>query len=65
MKIKKIERKPVAFVEATVRFPLYDGDTRNSSWNWFEYREPGVTFTGELGVCSRPVTVLKAEVKDA
>jgi len=59
------ERIPVAFVEAVVRFPLYEGDTRESSWNWFEYREPGITKTGELGTCNRPVTVLKTEVKDA
>ena len=63
--MSKETRKPVAFVEATVRFPLYDGDVREGSWNWFEYREPGVTANGELGVCSRPVSVLKAEVKDS
>ncbi len=57
-------RTPVAFVEATVRFPLYEGDTRESSWNWFEYREPGITAAGELGTCNRPVTVLKASVVD-
>ena len=57
-------RQPVAFVEATVRFPLYDGDTRESSFDWFEYREPGVTANGEIGCCSRPVTVLRATVVD-
>lgn len=56
------QRTPVAFVEAVVRFPLYEGDTRDSDWSWFEYREPGVTPTGELGVCSRPVTTVRAKI---
>lgn len=60
----KDERTPIGFVEATVRFPLYEGDnTDRNAWDWFEFREPGITSTGEIGVCVRKCEVIKAEVK--
>ena len=65
MSVNRENKKPVAFVEAVVRFPLYEEDKRDGCWDWFEYREPGFTENGEIGVCTRLVTVLRAEVKDA
>jgi hypothetical protein len=67
----KEKRVPIGFVEATVRFPLYEGDKTTTpggysmTWDWFEYNEPGITETGEIGTCRRKCEVLKAEVKRA
>lgn len=59
----KEERQPIGFVEATVRFPLYEGDRTDGDWDWFEFREPGINKNGELGTCVRKCEVIKAEVK--
>jgi len=55
-------RDPIGYVEAIVRFPLYDGDKTDGSWTWFEYAEPGITTKGGLGVCTRQCTTVRAEV---
>jgi len=58
------DRKPIGFVEATVRFPLYEGDQyEGRTFDFFEYREPGITSKGDIGTCVRKVEVVKSEVK--
>ena len=56
------QREPIGYLEATVQFPLYEGDSLNSSWNNFIYEEPGITDEGELGVCRRICKVINATV---
>lgn len=55
-------REPIGHVTATVQFPLYEGDKLEGTWDWFEYREPGITPDGEIGVCERKCEVLSANV---
>lgn len=57
-----IKRKPIGYVEAVVRMPLYAGDRTDGAWRWFEYAEPGITDGGEIGVCRRPVETINAKV---
>ena len=58
------QRKPVAYLRATVEFPLYEGDDMEHEfgWNDFVYEEPGITAGGELGTCRRDCKTLTAEV---
>ena len=58
-------RTPVAFVEAVVRFPLYEGDRQDLPWTDFVYAEPGISETGQLGVCQRPCKTISAKVVNA
>lgn len=54
------ERQPIAHIIATVRMPVYEGDklSDNQISNWFEFRQPGITEDGDIGVCKRPVELL-------
>lgn len=54
-----MSRTPIAYAVATVKFPLYEGDTTSNDFsNWFEYREPGISKDGNLGVCTRKCEVV-------
>ena len=55
-------KTPIAWVVATIQFPLYAGDRQDCSWEWFQYREPGITANGDIGTCTRDCETLKAEV---
>lgn len=57
------DRKPVAYVEAVVRFPLYEGDdpSDEGGYDWFVYEQPGIK-DGELAVCRRPVKKISHKV---
>lgn len=56
-------RQPIAFVEAVVRFPLYDGDKiERDSWTDFVYEEPGIHPNGDLGVCRRDCVTVSSKV---
>lgn len=47
------KREPIGYVEATVRFKLYEGDKyEDSKFPWFEYAEPGI-YGSELACCRR------------
>lgn len=59
-------RKPIGYVEAVVRLPLYEGDgegdrLEDGSYDWFEYRQPGIK-NGRVGECRRPVTLVSHKV---
>lgn len=56
-------RKIIGHVVASVKFPLYEGDKIDGKWTWFEYAEPGVTKSGNLGVCTRQCETLEARVE--
>jgi hypothetical protein len=59
------QRKPIGKVVATVEFPIYEGDKIDFGHNdfpWFEYREPGITTSGEVASCVRACTTIKAKV---
>ena len=61
------DRKPVAYIQAVVRFPVYAEDHHddNNSWPWFVYEEPGITKNGELGVCRRQCDTISTEIISA
>ena len=49
-----MERSPTHYLTATVRIPIYAGDKLDrDSWDWFEFREPGITQSGEIATCVR------------
>ncbi len=61
-------RKPIGYVIATVKMPLYQGDRieereRAEEWPWFEYREPGINDKGGLAVCRRECETLKVKIE--
>jgi hypothetical protein len=59
------DRIPVGYVTATVQIPLYEGDRISADfglWDWFEFKQPGITEGGEIGVCIRPVKLIQASV---
>lgn len=55
-------RQPIGYVEATVRFPIYEGDNLESAWDDFVYDEPGITTDGQLSTCTRQCQTLEAHV---
>lgn len=65
-------RQPIGYVTATVKFPLYEGDKiaplnpgdkfTSADFPWFEFREPGITPEGVLGVCTRKCETLSVSV---
>jgi len=59
------ERTPIAYLRATVEFPLYAGDTLDrpsGRWNDFVYEEPGIAPGGYLATCRRQCKTITAEV---
>lgn len=57
------DREPIGYVTATVQFPLYEGDDiEGGCWDWFEYRQPGLTGEGVLGVATRDCKLIQASV---
>ena len=61
-----MSRAPIGFLRAVVEFPLYEGDSIDrdgARWNDFIYEEPGITPSGELGVCRRTCKTISAEVR--
>ena len=62
------KRQPIAYLIATVRFPLYEGDKidragGSASWNDFVYEEPGVTRDGQFGTCRRDCETIEARIE--
>lgn len=57
-------RKPIGYVVATVKFPVYEGDDigEGRTFDWFEYREPSITANGDIGTCVRKCKVNSAKV---
>lgn len=51
----------IGYVEAIVRIPLIEGDNTSGTFDWFEYREPGIQ-DGAIGVCSRKVELVEKKV---
>ena len=58
------ERKPVGYVIAKVRFPVYqEDDIPGPSFDWFEYRQPGIGVDSDkIGICIRKCETLEAEI---
>jgi hypothetical protein len=61
------KRTPIAYLIATVKFPLYEGDKidRPGGWNDFIYEEPGIAPGGQLATCRRECQTLEARVEPA
>lgn len=61
------ERKPVAYLEAVVRIPLYDGDEYgpNGPGDWWEYAQPGFGGPTGIGLCRRKVTEISRRIVPA
>lgn len=58
------EKKKIGKVRAVVEFDLIEGDEhQKNSFDWFQYREPGITPEGRLGTATRNCRVVgKPEV---
>ena len=46
-------KKVIGKVTAIVEFDLLEGDVDTGSYDWFEYREPGISDKSTLGVTIR------------
>lgn len=58
------KREPIAYLRATVEFPLYAGDSIDREpgrWNDFIYEEPGI-LGDQLAVCRRKCKTISAQV---
>lgn len=56
------DRKPLGYVTAIVRFPIYEGEEENEAFDWFEFRLPGVDRNSGVGICMRECETLDAQV---
>jgi hypothetical protein len=58
-------RKPIAYLEAVVRIPLYEGDkfSERGPGDWWRYEEPQATSAG-VATCIRPVTEVSRRMLD-
>lgn len=53
----------IGYVEATVRFPLYEGDDLLSDeFPWFVYDAPGIAPDGYFATCRRECQTVSAKV---
>ena len=56
------KKTQIGYVEAVVRFKLYEGDDLGSGHPWFIYEEPGIHPDGYLASCRRDVETVNSTV---